>query len=93
VTGPRATLDVDDRMSDFQAFCSAVRRWLASENLLDPSLAAAVDLLARRDPRGGQWFECEVSHIAARADDMHAAFGAQVLLEIWSATGVRPERA
>ena len=70
-------------MSDFQAFCAAVRHWLASEHQLDPTLVAAADLLARRDRCGSQWFECEVSHIAARADDMHAALGAQVLLEIW----------
>jgi hypothetical protein len=60
-----------------------VRAWLISARRLDPALAAASDLLARRDARGGQWFECEVSHIAAHADDLHAVLGARALLELW----------
>jgi hypothetical protein len=70
-------------MNDFQQFCGAVRAWLCDAPQLDPALAAANDLLARRGGRGGQWFECEVSHVAAHADDLHAVLGARALLELW----------
>jgi hypothetical protein len=80
-------------MCDFQSFCGAVRGWLRTETVLDPALAAVTDLLAQRDPAGGQWFECEVRHIAARADDTHAVLGAQALLEIWEASQARRELA
>jgi hypothetical protein len=70
-------------MSEFQRFCSAVDLWLTDPAVLDPALAAVADLLARRDPSSGPWFECEVRYLAAHAEDLHAVLGAATLLELW----------
>jgi hypothetical protein len=72
-------------MSDFPSFCGAVRASLKDAPFLDPAMAAAADLLARRDKSAGQWFECEISHLARQTDDLHSALGARALLNLWSA--------
>lgn len=75
--------DTDNR---FTTFCVALHKWLGDSPFLDPPLAAAVELLDRREPSSGlAWFECEVTHIAWNAEDMHAALGACVVLSLWNA--------
>lgn len=76
-------------MTDFQQFCGLVCDWLIAAPVLDPGLAAAADLLLRRELRAGQWFECEIRHIAAQADDLHAVLGARALLELWRTVTVK----
>jgi hypothetical protein len=70
---------------DFQTFCDSVREWLRAAPRLDVSLAAAADLLDRRD-----WFECEVNRLVANATDIHAALGASVLLGLWKVVANAP---
>jgi hypothetical protein len=70
----------------FSAFCIALRRWLTDSPLLDPPLAAAVELLDHRaSARELTWFECEATQAAFYAEDMHAALGASVVLSLWNA--------
>jgi hypothetical protein len=74
---------------EFTAFCVALRRWLLGSLELDPPLAAAVELLGRRGSRASDpptWFECEITHVAWNAEDMHAALGAGVVLSLWNAS-------
>ena len=66
---------------DFTAFCTRLRRWLSGSPLLDPPLAAAAELLARRG-----WFECELTQVASNNEDMHSALGAGVVLSLWNAS-------
>jgi hypothetical protein len=69
----------------FTSFCVSLRRWLADAPRLDPSLAAALDLLDRRvTAHGFTWFECEVTHLARNSEDIHSALGAGVLLSLWN---------
>jgi hypothetical protein len=64
----------------------ALRRWLTGSPLLDPPLAAAVELLDHRaSAQGLTWFECEATQAAYYAEDMHAALGASVVLSLWNA--------
>lgn len=73
-------------IEQFTTFCVALRAWLRDSPFLDPPLAAAVELLDSRDTSSGLvWFECEVTHIAWKAEDMHAALGAGVILSLWNA--------
>jgi hypothetical protein len=69
------------RDTDFWAFCDAVRGWLSSAPGLDPPLAAAAELLARRTPPG----ERELASLTYRTDDAHAALGGTTILSLWSA--------
>ncbi len=68
---------------DFAAFCAGLRHWLTASPLLDPPLAAAVELL---DRRASGWFECELTHVAWQSEDMHSALGAGVILSLWNAS-------
>jgi hypothetical protein len=69
----------------FSEFCVTLRRSLADAPLLDPPLAAALDLLDRRAGGNGlSWFECEVAHLAWNTSDMHSMLGAGVLLSLWN---------
>lgn len=75
-----------DAENTFTTFCVALRKWLGDSPFLDPPLAAAVDLLDRRTASSGlTWFECEVTHLAWNAEDIHAALGACVVLSLWNA--------
>ena len=69
----------------FSEFCVALRRSLTDAPLLDPPLAAALELLDRRMAGHGlDWFECEVAHLAWNTSDMHSMLGAGVLLSLWN---------
>jgi hypothetical protein len=83
----------DARSQSFQTFCDALGQSLVLTPMLDVGLVAMTDLLARRRAGRGQWFECEVQHLVRTADDTHAVLGARVLLDLWTQTQRRPERA
>jgi hypothetical protein len=69
----------------FFAFCEELRVQLAGSELLDPPLAAALELLERKTTR----FECEAVHVAYNTEDMHSALGAGVLLSLWNGARAR----
>jgi hypothetical protein len=64
---------------DFGVFRAAALEWLATAPTLDPSLAAAADVLrvtvTERQMRG----------LAHATDDTHRAFGAAAVLDLWQA--------
>jgi hypothetical protein len=69
----------------FASFCEQLKQQLSASPLLDPPLAAALELLTLR----GTWFECEVTHMAFNTEDMHLALGAGVLLSLWNGARLR----
>jgi hypothetical protein len=76
---------VHDTEAGFLDFCTQLRAQLAGSELLDPPLAAALELLERKT----SWFECEAAHVAWNAEDMHSALGAGVLLSLWNGARAR----
>jgi hypothetical protein len=62
---------------DFDVFRAAVHEWLVTVPTLDPSLAAAADVLNMA------LSERQMRDLALDTNDTHGAFGASALLELW----------
>jgi len=64
---------------DFDLFCHAVRAWLRNAPSLDPSLAAAADVLTASSD-----LDCLAMELQTAADT-HRTLGASALLALWEA--------